>query len=166
MPATQSEGMISADYSAYSKLSELLAAHHSSVSDLYQRLKAKGLSFDRKTLYRLASPKPLASISTAVLRAVCEELRVGIGDVLVWDPPTPKLHRIDDATQERLSVLMQKNNEDELTEAEREEFEKLGTEAERLSLENAKILAVAKKRRTARKPAQQKRPPKSKEASE
>jgi DNA-binding Xre family transcriptional regulator len=138
--------------SAYSKLPELLAQHHSSVADLYKRLSAKGISFDRKTLYRLASAKPLASISTPVLRAVCEEFLVGIGDILVWEPPQPKLHRIDERMQERLSILMAKNNEDELTDQERDEFQKLGAEAERLSLENARILAAAARSRTVATP--------------
>jgi hypothetical protein len=87
------------------------------------------------------------SVSTAVLRAVCEELRVGIGDVLVWERPQPKLHRIDPEIQDRLSLLMTKNNEDELTGEERKELETLGAEAERLSLENARILAAAAKGR-------------------
>lgn len=130
---------------AYSKLSEILATNHTSVAQLSNRLRAKGISFDRKTLYRLASAAPLLSISTPVLKAVCEELQIGIGDVLGWEPPQPRLHRIDDATQERLSTLMAKSNENELSDSERAELERLGSEAERLSLENARILAAATK---------------------
>jgi len=133
--------------SAYSNLPELLLRNHSSVADLYKRLSAKGAFFDRKTLYRLASSKPVLSVNTAVLKAVCEELRVGIGDVLVWELPQPKLHRIDQEMQDRLSLLMTKNNEGELTSRERKELEILGAEAERLSLENARILAAAVKGR-------------------
>ncbi len=135
---------------AYSNLPELLAQRKSSVAELYKRLSAKGMEFDRKTLYRLASRKPLASISAPVLKAVCVELKVGIGDILVWEAPQPKLHRIAESMQERLSMLMGKNNEGDLTEQERAEFQQLGEEAERLSLENARMLAsIARSSRAA-----------------
>ena len=128
---------------AYSKLPEILTKQNCTVSDLHQRLVAKGGHFDKKTLYRLASPKPITLISAPILKAVCEELKVGIGDVLGWEPPHPKLHKIDQGMQDRLSDLMSKNNEDALTPEERVAFEELGAEAERLSLENARILASA-----------------------
>lgn len=127
--------------SAYSKLPEILAKQKFSVSELYQRLSAKGERFDKKTLYRLASPKPLNLISAPILKAVCDELNVEIGDVLGWEPPRLERHKIDQKKQERLSYLMAKNNEDALTPAERAEFERLGAEAERLSRENARMLA-------------------------
>lgn len=126
---------------AYSRLPEILSERQFTVTDLLKRLTGKGAAFDKKTLYRLASHQPLQSISLSVMRALCEELKVGLDDVISWDPPRPQLQRLDEKTQERLNELMDKNTEGALTAAEKRELEKLGAYAERLSLENAKTLA-------------------------
>jgi len=55
----------------------------------------------------------------------------------------PELHRIDEKTQERLFFLMGKNNEGKLSDREARELAELGDYAEKLSLENARILAAA-----------------------
>jgi DNA-binding Xre family transcriptional regulator len=128
---------------AFSRLSSILTAHRITVADLCKRLSENGISFDRKTVYRLASFKPLQTINAPVLGAICRELNVGVGDVIAWEPPKPELHRIGHKMQERLSVLMAKNNEGKLSDAEAAELAELGNFAEKLSLENARILADA-----------------------
>lgn len=50
---------------------------------------------------------------------------------------------IEPQAQARLSLLMDKNNEGQLTHAEAKELEQLGEYAERLSLENARALVEA-----------------------
>ncbi len=126
---------------AYSRLPEVLTERHSTVADLLKRLTKKGATFDKKTLYRLASHQPIHSLTIPVVKAVCDELKLGLNELISWDPPQVQLHRIDDKMQARLSALMVKNNEGSLTSDEKRELEDLGAQAERLSLANARILA-------------------------
>lgn len=126
---------------AYSTFPDLLAQRKLTVADVHERLLARGLKFDKKTLYRLASHEPLQTIHAPVVGAVCEEFKIGLGDLLVWERPAPKLHRIDARTQTRLDALMTKNNEGTMTASERKELATLGETVERLSLENARLLA-------------------------
>jgi len=139
---------------AYSTFPDLLADLRLTVAEAHQRLVARGFKFDKKTLYRLASHEPIQTISAPLVGAVCEEFKIGLDDLLVWRPPTPKLHRIDEKTQARLDVLMSRNNEGTITAAERKELALLGDKVERLSLENAKMLsrhaAGQKRERSAR----------------
>jgi DNA-binding Xre family transcriptional regulator len=128
---------------AYSRLSRILTTHRFTVADLCKRLTEKGVPFDRKTVYRLAGFKPMQTINAPILGAVCEELNIGVGDVIAWEPSKPELHRIDEKTQERLTFLMGRSNEGQLTDGEAREFAELGDYAEKLSLENARILADA-----------------------
>lgn len=148
---------------AYSTLGDVLVKEHITVADIYARLVAKGFKFDKKTLYRLASHKPIQSISAPVVGALCQELKIDVGQLLVWDRPKPKLHRIDDKTQARLDHLMDKNTAGTLTAKENEEFHDLGEMVERLSYENAKILAG--QTRPGRRAAQRRRPARAGEAS-
>lgn len=126
---------------AYSALPQLLSERRLTVADMHKRLLERGFRFDKKTLYRLISSAPLHRIDTPVMGAICKEFKVGLNDLLVWEPVKPKLHRIDAGTQERLDFLMEKNNEGTLNAAERRELLKLGEMVERLSLENARLVA-------------------------
>jgi DNA-binding Xre family transcriptional regulator len=126
---------------AYSRLPKILHEHRWTVADFIKKLSARGVSLDKKSVYRLASVKPLQTINVRILGAVCEELKVGIADLITWQQPKPELHRIDEKMQDRLSALMAKNNEGKLTAQEAKELAELGAYAERLSLENARILA-------------------------
>jgi DNA-binding Xre family transcriptional regulator len=128
---------------AYSRLSKILATHRFTVADLCKRLRQKGVPFDRKTVYRLAGFKPMQTINASILGAVCAELEIGIGDLIAWEPSKPELHRIDEKTQKRLTVLMGRSNEGQLTDREARDLAELGDYAEKLSLENARILANA-----------------------
>jgi len=144
---------------AYSRLPSILAEHRWTVAEFIKKLGANGVALDKKTVYRLASPKPIETINARVLGAVCAELKIGIGEIITWQQPKPELHRIDEKTQARLSWLMSKNNEGRLNPGEARELAELGAYAEKLSLENARILAAlagTKKMRAA--PAAGKRP--------
>jgi DNA-binding Xre family transcriptional regulator len=128
---------------AYSQLSRILTARGFTAADLCRRLTEKGIPFDRKTVYRLAGFKPIQTINASILGAICEELKVNVGEIIGWKPSKPELHRIDDKMQERLSHLMDRSNDGRLTEAEAAELAELGAHVEKLSLENARILANA-----------------------
>ena len=76
-------------------------------------------------------------------------------------PPPPKMARMDAVTQDRLDELMGRNTEGKLTLKERRELERLVEEAERLSLDNARLLAGhGRKSKTAAlpRPARSRRP--------
>jgi hypothetical protein len=130
---------------AYSTLPDLLMKLRLTVAEVHQRLLRRGFKFDKKTLYRLASHEPLQTINAPIVGAVCDEFKIGLDDLLTWERPKPKLHRIDARTQARLGELMSKNNEGKLTHMEREEFEALGKVAEQLSLKNARALVATAK---------------------
>ncbi len=127
---------------AYSTFLDFLAKHHLTVSEAHQRLLRRGFKFDKKTLYRLASRAPIQTINAPVVGAVCEEFKIGLNELLTWERPKPKLHRIDSKTQARLDELMAKNTEGMLTAPEKKELASLGETVERLSLENARMLAA------------------------
>ena len=118
-----------------------MRARSLTVVDIHKTLAEKGHRFDLKTIYRLASDKPLLNISAPVVRAVCETLNIDLGKLIVWQPPAPKLQRIDPKTQKRLDYLMARSNEGELTDDERMELERFAAELEALSIRNAKLLA-------------------------
>ena len=118
-----------------------MRARSLNVVGFHKALLEKGHRFDLKTIYRLASDKPLMNISAPVVRAICETLNVDLGKLIVWRPPAPKLQRIDTKTQKRLDYLMTRSNEGELTGDERTELEMLVVDLEALSIKNAKLLA-------------------------
>jgi len=126
---------------AYSALPSLLLKQRLTVAELYKRLEARGLHFDRKSVYRLAGSEPLQTLNMPLVGAVCEELGVSLQQLISLGQPAPKLARIDNATQDRLDDLMSRNTEGKLTAKERRELETLVDEVERLSLENARLLA-------------------------
>jgi len=142
---------------AYSTLPDLLTKARLTVAEMHKRLTARGFRFDKKTLYRLASPEPMQRIDAPVVGAICEEFDVNLGDLLVWQPVKPRLHRIGADVQTRLDVLMEKNNQGRLTVREKKELDELGTTVERLSMENARMLSRNSKPRPAARRGQKKR---------
>jgi DNA-binding Xre family transcriptional regulator len=130
-------------HAAYSRLSRILTDRRFTVADLCKRLTEKGVEFDRKSIYRLAGFKPMQTINAPILGAVCEELDIGVGEIIAWEPSRPELHRIDEKTQDRLTFLMDRSNDGQLSDSEARELAELGDYAEKLSLENARILADA-----------------------
>ena len=107
------------------------------------RLDERGYRFDRKTVYRLVQPLPIERVSGLLIRAVCEVLQVPVAELISLE--LPRLRKIDAKSDRRLSALMEKSSRGELSEKEREEFEELGAFAERLSVENARLLAAYRK---------------------
>jgi len=104
-----------------------------------------------KTLYRLASDKPLKNINAPVVRAIWQTLEVDLSKLFALNPPEPKLERIDPRTQKRLDYLMARSNEGELTSGERGELEALASKLEALSIKNAQVLAQ-RRRSSVQKP--------------
>ena len=95
-------------------------------------------------MYRLARSEPIRTLNLPVVAAVSHALELSDpGELIQWSAAASplRLQRIDEATQKRLDELMDRNTEGRLTAAERREFEKLGELVEKLSLENASLLA-------------------------
>jgi DNA-binding Xre family transcriptional regulator len=52
------------------------------VVDLHERLREQGFEVNKKSLYRLATSQPVQKIDTAIARAICEALDVGLEDLI------------------------------------------------------------------------------------
>jgi hypothetical protein len=126
----------------YSQLRELLMARKMTVSALHRAMREKcGVKVNVKSLYRLASNKPLQKIDGRIIGAICRTINSPIEALLSLEKPAQHLHRLTPAEQNRLDALMEQNTEGELTRRESTEFEGLVDKAHRLSVENARILA-------------------------
>lgn len=141
---------------AWSNLKLILAQRNLSVLDLHKKLQKRGVAVNVKSLYRLAEPQPLWKIDTRIVNAICQTFGLELGDLIQLDKPTKHLQRMGAEKQERLDALMEKNNEGELTKAERAELTRLVEESQRISLHNARVL-VEQKREKARKTGDKKR---------
>jgi hypothetical protein len=129
---------------ARSSLAGILRQKQWTVADLLRRMDEMGVALDKKTVYRLATNEPLRTLNLPVVAAVSHALELeDPSELICWTASAspPRLQRIDEATQARLDELMDKNTEGRLQAAERREFEKLGELVEKLSLENASLLA-------------------------
>ena len=128
-----------------SALPRILARQGLTVADLVRRIEAKGVHFDKKTIYRLAQGEVLRTLNVSAVAAIGRALKLrDPGKLLLWTVAAsskPRLQRIDAETQARLDELMAKNTEGVLKPAERRELEQLGRRVEKLSLENANLLA-------------------------
>lgn len=127
----------------YPLVGQILAERNWSVPDLIKQLESRGYRFDRKTVYRLKNLKPLHQINAKLVSALCEIFDLPLDQVIALQPP--KLRRLDDAADKRLTELMDRNTEGELSEAEREELEQLGSLAQALSIQNARTLVAYRK---------------------
>lgn len=141
-----------------SALPGILARQRLTVADLVRRIEESGQHFDRKTVYRLARGEPVRTLNLPVVAAIGRALKLSDpGKLILWSTPAatpPRLQRVDARTQARLNELMARNTEGELDAAERRELAKLGQAVEKLSLENARLLASHARAttRTARPP--------------
>jgi hypothetical protein len=129
---------------ARSSLAGLLREKRWTVADLVRRIHQSGVTLDKKTVYRLASDEPIRTLNLPVVAAISRALELSDpGELIDWTAGAnpPRLKRIDEATQIRLDELMDRNTEGRLSAAERLEFEELGQLVEKLSLENAALLA-------------------------
>lgn len=132
-------------FTVRSAVPKFLARQHLSVADLVRRMEEQGFRFDKKTIYRLASDAPVRNLNLPVVAAIGRVLKLSDpGQLIDWSVAfgePPRLQRIDAATQARLDELMSKNTEGTLDAAERRELDRLGRLVEKLSLENARLLA-------------------------
>jgi len=130
---------------AYSGLGAILVERDMSVRDLGELLEKRGTPVSKNTLYRLSKSEPIDRIEVQILGALRDALEVSLDDLLVFEAPSKGLQQLSASKQERLHELMAKNTEGNLGATEREEFLKLGREAERLTLANARQLAAQRK---------------------
>ncbi len=128
-----------------SAVPKFLARQRLTVADLVRRMEDSGFRFDKKTIYRLASDAPMRNLNMPVVAAIGRVLKLSDpGKLIDWSTSLgqpSRLQRIDADTQARLDELMGKNTEGTLDTAERRELGKLGRLVEKLSLENARLLA-------------------------
>ena len=132
---------------AWSTLRTLLAEKNLTVVDLHEKLCEQGFEVNKKSLYRLTTSHPVQKIDTAIARAVCEALDVGLEDLIQFQKPKFELQRLDRRSQKQLDRLMDKNNEGKLTEKERAKFKALLDEVQKITLYNSKMLVDQKRLR-------------------
>ena len=132
---------------AWSTLRTLLAEKNLTVADLHEKLREQGFDVNKKSLYRLTTSHPVQKIDTAIARAICEALDVGLGDLIQFQRPRFELQHLDPRSEKELARLMDKNNEGKLTEKERARFHTLLDEVQKITLYNSKMLVDQKRLR-------------------
>lgn len=126
---------------AYSQLKCVLSARKMTVPELYRRITQHGMRVNLKSLYRLSHEhQPLERLDLRVAGAICQVCDVALSELITFETTT-RLRRLAGAKQKRLDALMTKNNEGQLTDAEREELRALVRQAEEITLANARLLA-------------------------
>ena len=133
------------DKGAWSTLPNLLAEKNLTVADLHEVLRKRGVSVNKKSLYRLTASQPVQKLDATIIRAVCEALEVRLQDLIQFQKPKFELKRLDSQSQRELDRLMDKNNEGELTQKEKPRFKALLDEVQKISLYNAKALVSQKR---------------------
>jgi hypothetical protein len=136
--------MLTRDVAAYSRLSQLLRERNWTVADLLRHLQEQGVRVDRKTLYRLTSSSPVGKADIALVHRICDVLDIGLDDFFRFAPPLPngepdEFWELPVAKVQRLNELGQRNNQGELTAAERRELADLVAEYETLAYHNAQV---------------------------
>jgi DNA-binding Xre family transcriptional regulator len=132
---------------AWSTLRTLLAEKNLTVVDLHEKLREQGFDVNNKSLYRLTTSRSVQKIDTAIARAICQALNVGLEDLIVFQKPKFELQRLDRRSQKQLDRLIDKNNEGKLTEKERAKFKALLDEVQKITLYNSKMLVDQKRLR-------------------
>ena len=100
----------------------------------------------RRALLPGASGADDLEIDLHIAAAVCKACQINLNDLISFQKPKAQLRRLDSKTQSRLDTLMARNNEGQLTAAERKEFGVLADRAHRLSMENARTLLAERRR--------------------
>ena len=122
--------MSGSEHQAWSTLRTLLAEKNLTVVDLHEKLREQGFEVNKKSLYRLATSHPVQKIDTAIARAVCEALDVGLEDLIQFQKPRFELQRLN-----------------RRSEKERARFKTLLDEVQKITLYNSKMLVDQKRRR-------------------
>ena len=131
----------------WSNLGMLLAEHNMSVLALHKRLQEKGVVVNLKSLYRLTGSQPLQKIDARIVKPICLVLGVDLSELIPLEKPKLSLLKLDQATQARITGLLNKNNQGTITKRERAELERLVDKAEKISLHNARALVEYRRRR-------------------
>jgi hypothetical protein len=127
---------------AYSRLKRVLDERKLTVPELLRRIKRAGMKVNLKSLYRLSNEhQPVERLDLRVAGAICRVCDVPLSELITFEVPKRRLQRFSAVKQKRLDVLMAKNNEGQLTDAETEELRALVREAEEMALANAHVLA-------------------------
>jgi Cro/C1-type HTH DNA-binding domain len=127
---------------AYSALKQVLAEQGLTVLDLARRIRRRGQRVNLKSLYRLNNDRqPLERLDLRVAGVICQVCQVPLSELITFEKPRARLLRLPAGKQQRLDVLMAKNNDGRLTRAEQGELQDLVREAEQITLENARMLA-------------------------
>lgn len=127
---------------AYSQLKRVLDTRRMTVPELHQRIARSGVRINLKSLYRLSKEhQPIERLDMRVAGAICRVCRVPLSELIAFEAPKRRLQRFSGAKQKRLDMLMDKNNEGQLTAAESDELHVLVREAEEITLANARLLA-------------------------
>ena|SRR5437879_4213762 len=129
--------------SAYSRLKRILQHQKLSIPELHRRILSKGLRINIKSLYRLSDEnQPVARLDLRVAGAICQVCAVPLSEWIVFEEEDGKLRTLASDQQERLEVLMAKNNAGQMTDSERSELQTLVRAAEEITLANARLLAA------------------------
>ena len=127
---------------AFSQLKRVLGERKLSIPQLQRRLEERGLIVNLKSLYRLAKDdQPLERLNLRVAGMICQVCDVSLSKLIAFELTDIRLRRLSTAKQRRLDVLMDRNNQGQLTSAERKELQVLVRDAEEIALSNARKLA-------------------------
>lgn len=127
---------------AYSQLKRVLDAQRMTIPELHKRIAQSGVRINLKSLYRLSKEhQPVERLDMRVAGAICQVCRVPLSELIAFEAPQRRLQRFSGTIQKRLDMLMDKNNEGQLTVAETEELRTLVQRAEEITLANARLLA-------------------------
>lgn len=127
---------------AYSRLKRLLKQQQLSIPELHRRMGSRGFQVNIKSLYHLSDEDhPVQRLDMQVAGAICQVCAVPLSEWIIFEPDDGRLRSLDPSKQVRLDLLMTKNSAGQMTEAERNELQKLVREAEEITLANARLLA-------------------------
>ncbi len=136
---------------AYSRLMHVLNQRKMTLPELRQRLEQRGVRVSAKSLHRLGNEhRSLRRLDLRVAGAICQVCEAPLSELIAFAPDSREMASFQPAEQERLDVLMAKNNDGHLTAAEHEELATLVGEAEQMTLHNARVLARQRRQQAAR----------------
>ena len=139
---------------AYSRLKRLLQQQRLSVPELHRRMRRQGYQINIKSLYRLSDDnQPVERLDMRIAGAICQVCAVPLSEWIVFEEDDGRLRALAADQQERLELLMAKNNAGQLTETERSELQTLVRAAEEITLANARLL-VAQRRQITSPPSE------------
>ena len=116
---------------AYSHLKQILKQQCLSIPELHRRIRGSGFRVNVKSLYRLSDDEqPVSRLDMRVAAAICQVCAVPLSDWIVFAEDAGMLRVLTSDKQGRLDALMAKNNEGNLSQAERSELHALVGEAE------------------------------------